>query len=256
MSRTKVPGEPCWVELFTTDVDDAVRFYGGLFGWDHEVGGEEYGGYVTFRREGGRVAGLMRNDGTQHTPDNWGVYLETNDAAATVAMAEANGGQVLVEPIQVGPLGHMAFVTDPGGARIGIWQAGEMAGIEDVGEVNAPGWFEVMTGDYENVVAFYENVFGWVTDTMSDTPDFRYTTLGTGDDARAGIEDAASFLGDRESSWQFYLIVDDTDAIVSRAVELGGAVLTPAADSPYGRLAELADPAGVRFYVMGPVAAA
>jgi predicted enzyme related to lactoylglutathione lyase len=256
MSRSKVPGEPCWVELFATDVDDAVRFYGGLFGWTHEDAGEEYGGYVTFRREGRRVAGLMRNDGTQHTPDNWGVYLETNDAAATVAMAEANGGQVVVEPIQVGPLGHMAFVTDPGGALVGVWQPEEMAGIEDIGEVGAPGWFEVLTGDYDTVVRFYENVFGWVTDTMSDTDDFRYTTLGKDEDARAGIQDAASVLGDQRSAWQFYVTVDDTDAIVARALELGGAVVTPAEDTPYGRLAELADAAGVRFNVMGPVAAA
>lgn len=256
MPRSKVPGEPVWVELFTTDVDDAVRFYGGLFGWTHEVAGEEYGGYVTFLREGHRVAGCMRNDGTQNTADNWGVYLETNDAAATVAMAEANGGQALVEPIQVGPLGHMAFVTDPGGATVGVWQPGEMAGTEDIGEVGAPGWFEVLTTDYDTVVAFYQNVFGWVTHTMSDTAELRYTTLGRDDDARAGIMDASSFLADQDSVWQFYVMVDDTDAAVARAVELGGAELAAAEDTPYGRRALLADPAGVPFHVMGPVEAA
>lgn len=256
MPRSRVPGEPCWVELFTTDVDAATRFYGGLFGWTHEGGGEEYGGYVTFRREGQRVAGCMHNDGAQHAPDTWNVYLETNDARATVAMAVANGGQALVEPVQVGRLGRMAFVTDPGGAMVGVWEPDEMAGIEGVGEVGAPGWFEVLTARYDTTVAFYENVFGWVTDTLSDTADFRYTTLGKGDDARAGIEDVGAFGDGQDSAWQFYVIVADTDDVVARAVELGGAVLTAAEDTPYGRLARLADPSGVPFHVMGPVAAA
>ncbi|MDO9497690.1 MAG: VOC family protein [Nocardioides sp.] len=256
MPRSTVPGEPCWVELFTTDVDEAVRFYTGLFGWTHEDAGEEYGGYVTFRREGRRVAGCMRNDGTQHTPDYWGVYLETNDASATVSMAEAHGGQVVVEPIQVGPLGHMALVKDPGGAAVGVWEPAEMAGIEDIGEVGAPGWFEVLTADYDTVVAFYQNVFAWVTDTMSDTAELRYTTLGKDDDARAGIEDASAFIDAQGSAWQFYVTVADTDDVVARAVELGGAVLTAAEDTPYGRLARLADSGGVPFFVMGPVAAA
>ncbi len=25
-------GEPCWIHLFTDDVDTAISFYGGLFG--------------------------------------------------------------------------------------------------------------------------------------------------------------------------------------------------------------------------------
>ncbi|MDP2774856.1 MAG: VOC family protein [Nocardioides sp.] len=256
MPRSKVPGEPCWIELFTTDVDEAVRFYGGLFGWTRDEAGEEYGGYVTFRRDGRRVAGCMRNDGTQQVPDSWTVYLETNDAEATAAMTEPHGGQVLVPPMQVGPLGRMAFVADPGGATVGVWEAGEMAGIEDVGEVGAPGWFEVLTSDYDTVVAFYQNVFAWVTDTMSDTPELRYTTLGKDDDARAGIEDASECLAGQGSAWQFYVVVADTDDTIARAVELGGAVLTAPEDTPYGRLARLADSAGVPFHVMGPVAAA
>ena len=44
---------------------------------------------------------------------------------------------------------------------------------------------------------------------MSDTPDFRYTTLGEGDDALAGIMDGA---GDAGSQWTVYFAVADTDA--------------------------------------------
>ena len=44
-------GEPCWIHLFTADVDAAVTFYGGLFGWSVGEPSEEFGGYRMFLRE-------------------------------------------------------------------------------------------------------------------------------------------------------------------------------------------------------------
>jgi predicted enzyme related to lactoylglutathione lyase len=44
--------------------------------------------------------------------------------------------------------------------------------------------------------------------------------------------------------------VDDADAAVTRAAELGGSVISPAEDTPYGRLATVADPAGATFKLM------
>ena len=116
----------------------------------------------------------------------------------------------------------------------------------------APAWFETLSKDYETSVGFYTDVFGWDAQTMSDTPDFRYTTLGRDEHARAGIMDAAGMLGDAVSRWQFYLQVADTDATVERAVAAGGTLVVPADETPYGRLAVLLDPAGVQFCLLGP----
>jgi predicted enzyme related to lactoylglutathione lyase len=41
-----------------------------------------------------------------------------------------------------------------------------------------------------------QDAFGWKTDLMSDIPAFRHTNLGAGDNAAAGIMDAAGFLPD------------------------------------------------------------
>jgi predicted enzyme related to lactoylglutathione lyase len=239
------PGRPIWVELYTADTDAAKAFYGGLFGWTLQESGPEFGGYALFLRDGAPVAGLMQN--AEEAPNAWSVYLESNNAADTTAMAAANGGQVLLDAMAVGDLGHMALVTDPGGAAVGIWQPGEHQGFAARGEVNAPGWFEVLSNDYDAVVPFYENVFGWDTHTMSDAPDFRYTTLGKDEHAVAGI-----MAVDGPSHWSAYLTVADTDDTVTRAVGLGGSVVEAATDTPYGRLATIADPGGVPFKVMGP----
>jgi len=79
-------------------------------------------------------------------------------------------------------------------------------------------------------------------------PEFRYTTFGEESDAVAGVMDAAGMLPDGEPSfWAIYFAVDDTDTALARVVELGGAVITGAEDSPHGRLATAADTTGARF---------
>ena len=254
MSLNDVPGEPIWIELFTPDTEGAKAFYGGLFGWTARDAGEEFGGYITFDHRGEQIAGCMRNDG--QGVNAWNVYLESNSAADTAEMVKANGGQVLLEPMQVGELGHMAMVTDPAGAPVGIWQPIEMTGISARGEVGAPAWFEVLSNDYDAVIPFYENAFGWDTHTMSDAPGFRYTTLGQDEGARAGIMDGAAFLDDEPSRWHVYLAVDVTDDTVAGAVAAHGEVVLQAEDTPYGRIAELRDPTGVAFRVLGPNAEA
>ena len=52
------------------------------------------------------------------------------------------------------------------------------------------------------------------------------------------------------SAWAIYFGVDDTDAALERVVELGGTVTQPAQDTPYGRLAQAADPTGASFKLM------
>jgi uncharacterized protein len=247
-----LPGAPIWVELYTSDPDGAQAFYAKLFDWEARDRGPEYGGYLTFQVDGEPVAGCMRNDGGTGGINSWSVYLESRDAEATVSMAEANGGQLEIEPMQVGDLGHMAFVKDPGGALIGVWQPGNHHGIAVRDVPGAPVWFELLTNAYDASIRFYEAVFGWVTETMSDTDEFRYTTLGKGEDALAGIMDASRFLGDAPSAWSLYIDVEDTDATARLAEEEGGAILIAPEDSPYGRIAELQDPSGARFKVMGP----
>lgn len=256
MTTSKVPGAPCWVELFTRDTAAALAFYGELFGWTPEEGGPEYGGYIMFKLGDQPVAGCMRDDGTSGAAPAWSVYLETNDAEATAEMVKANGGEVYVEPMQVGELGHMAFGADPSGAAVGIWQPLEHEGFGVRGEVGSPTWFELHTVGYEQVIPFYENAFGWVTHTAADEPGFRYTTLGVDEDALAGIMDDSVFDSAGPSYWTFYVQVADTDAALTRAVELGGSVQQEAEDSPYGRLATIADPTGIPFKVMGPNRAA
>ncbi|MDF2091113.1 VOC family protein [Knoellia sp. 3-2P3] len=247
-------GAPCWVDLFTSDTARAEQFYGELFGWTSEHGDEEkYGGYIMFRKDGKMVGGCMRNEGSSGAPDMWSVYLASDDARRTVERAAELGGSVIVPAMAVPEQGVMAMVTDPSGAAVGVWQGSQSPGIEVVAEPGTPNWFELHTRDYDRTLSFYEDVFGWDTHVMSDTDDFRYTTLGEGDSQQAGVMDAAAMLPENVPGlWGIYWGVKDPDAFVEKAQALGATVLHPAEDTPYGRMATLADPTGAMFRIIRP----
>ena len=162
--------------------------------------------------------------------------------------ASAHGGQVVVAAMEVGDLGTMAIVSDPGGAGIGLWQPGRHQGFGILGEPGTPSWFELQTRDYQAAVSFYREVFGCDTNVVSDTPEFRYTTLRHGESWLAGIMDASGLLPEGvPAHWSVYFGVEDTDAALAEIVELGGTIVTAAEDTPYGRLAAAADPTGAHF---------
>lgn len=251
MTVSNTSGAPCWIDLITPDPDAAAAFYEAVFGWTaQQSSDEEYGGYITFERDGSPVAGCMKNDGTMG-PTAWSVYLETADVNTTAEKALALGGQILVGPMQVGDLGHMLFVMDTAGAAVGAWQPLQHQGFSVRGEVGAPAWFETHTKSFAASVSFYENVFDWDTHAMSDTDELRYTTQGEGDTALAGIMDAAGHLPeDVPSHWMFYVQVANVDDSLARVTELGGQIVNGPDDSPFGRLATIADPQGALLKVM------
>ncbi|AYF77773.1 VOC family protein [Nocardia yunnanensis] len=260
MSDTIRPGDPIWTDLFTTDTDGAIAFYGELFGWTADIA-PEHGNYITFRKDGKAVAGGMAGD-ADAGPSQWTIYLASTDAEATAAQVTAAGGTVVVPPTAVGDLGTFAVFGDKGGVGVGVWQSDNMTGFEQRGtvgdghwdgHVGAPSWFELHTRGYDDALKFYGEAFGWQDPfTIAETPEFRYTTIHSTTPMLGGVMDATSFLPPGVPGyWTVYFGVEDVDASVRKVVELGGSIITAAEDTPYGRLAAVADPNGVRFSLGG-----
>ena len=245
------PGAPCWIDLTSSDPDRATEFYGQLFGWSAEDAGEEYGGYLNLSKGGRYVAGCMQSQPDTGPPNEWSVYLLTDDVKSTADAVTTHGGEILVPAMQVMDAGSMAVFSDAGGAAVGAWQPGEHKGFDVIGDPGTPSWFELHTRDYTAAVDWYKNVFGWDVHVLSDTEEFRYTTLGDGDAALAGIMDASAFLPESvPAHWSVYFGVDDADAALAKIEQLGGSVLLPAETTPYGRMAQAADPLGARFKII------
>lgn len=246
-------GAPCWVDLYTSDTDAARQFYGRMFDWAAEEPAPEFGGYFNFTRNGVRVAGCMPAMEGMGIPNVWSIYFATEDAEKTLAAITAGGGQVQTPAMAVGDLGTMATATDASGGAFGIWQPGTHTGFGLIAEHGAPGWFELLTREYPEALEFYRGALGWDTQTIGDTPEFRYTVVRDGDQQLAGVMDASAFLpADAPPQWSVYFGVDDTDAALTALTAAGGTVVSPAEDTPYGRLAEVRDPMGSAFKLVGP----
>ncbi|NNU26682.1 VOC family protein [Isoptericola sediminis] len=243
-------GAPGWMDLATHDLDAAVAFYTGLFGWEHRDLGEHFGHYGQFTHDGSPVAGVAPLQGDEQTP-GWHVYLWTTDADGVAGRIGAFGGTVDVPPQDVPGMGRYLFATDPAGGPVGFWQATGHPGFTRLAEPGAPCWFELWTSDYEAALPFYRDALGWDVHVMADDDAFRYATHGAGDAAVAGLFDAAAPLGDDgRSSWVVYLGAVDVDVAAARAVDLGGTVHGEPAVTPYGRMAEVTDPDGAAFRIL------
>jgi predicted enzyme related to lactoylglutathione lyase len=239
-------GTPCWVDLGVADIPKACAFYAGLFGWEARQGPPEAGGYALCRKDGRQVAGIGPNMGPPGQPPEWTTYLATSDADETARSITSAGGRVLVAPMDVMDQGRMAMAADPGGATFGLWQARQHTGVQLANEPGSLAWNENLSRDFDGNKAFYQAVFGYEFGDIG--AGFRYATLKLGGSEVGGIGelDPGAPAG-APARWSVYFAVEDTDAAVARAAGLGGTTVRPAWDSPYGRIAIVADDHGAVF---------
>lgn len=245
-------GTPCWVDLMSPDTELARTFYGGLFGWTFEVGDESTGFYALASLDGHDVAGIgpMMSEGH---PSVWTTYLATSDIDQTVEAVIAAGGTLVQPATDVMDYGRMAIAQDPTRGTFGLWQAGSRVGSAVYNETGAPVWNELLTRDYAGSQAFYAAVFGYTYTEIGQQYGIDYATAEVDGSTVGGIGVLPAELSDQvPPHWLVYFAVDDVDATVATAIELGGSVQRPAADMPYGRHAGLADPAGAGFSVITP----
>ncbi len=242
-------GQFCWSDLMTPDVAAAQRFYAAVLGWEAREGDPQFGGYFMFFHKDLPVAGGMPDMSEGQMPSSWTSYIAVSDAAASMAAVESNGGTVISGAMEVGTLGVMGVFLDPSGVHAGVWEPRDFMGFGAVDQVGTPRWFQLNTEKFDDVKGFYEQTFGWTTSMMSDTADFRYATANEGETQYAGLFDITS---DPSSSprWLVYFGVENADTAVAAALANGGSVVRDVEDTPYGRLAVVADPAGAIFALM------
>lgn len=159
----------------TSDPEKSRAFYGQLFGWTAEEAGEEYGGYISFFKDGCPSRAACE---TMVSP----VCLICGPCTWSRTTRRR---RVLLAAMEVMKLGGLAAITDAGQAAIGAWQPGLHQGFGILGEPGAP---------------------------------TRWTT---------------------------------PIAALATIVNLGGSIIMPAEDTPFGRSPQAADPTGARFKLAG-----
>lgn len=267
LARTYPTGVPSWIDLEAPDVDAACAFYGELLGWSYEErtppGSSDR--FVLATIDGLDVASISGPAavGPDRSGATWSTFVAVDDADAVVAQVEAAGGRVDVAPVDAGPAGRAAVVTDPQGARLHLWQAGARLGAQLTSELGAWVFSNLRTTDLAGAQEFYGRVLPWrfvdqgwaVTvqvpgygDHLASTtdPDIRTRQAGAPEDfadvaaALVPLEGVTSDLGPH---WYVVLAVADRDAAADAVLRLGGEVLDRQ-DEEWSRIAVVRDPQG------------
>lgn len=248
------PGTFCWVELGTTDGEAAKKFYTELFGWsfdDHPMG--PAGVYTMLKQDGKDIGGLYQMPAemtSQGIPPNWLSYALVTNADEAAAKAKELGATLMKEPFDVMDVGRMAVVQDPTGAVFALWQAGTNKGSGIANVPNSFCWNELSTPDVEKAGDFYTGLFGWGKKVQEMGP-MTYTSFMNGERPAGGMYKPSPEMGDVPPNWLVYFAVEDADAMVTKASELGAKICAPPMDIPdTGRFAILQDPQGAAFAII------
>ena len=117
-------------------------------------------------------------------------------------------------------------------------------------------WYELMTTDADGAKAFYDKVVGWdIGQGEAAYQGYRMINRKDGGFA-GGVMPLTAEMQEHGArpTWLGYLYVPDVDQAVGKIETLGGKALMPAMDIPnVGRIAMVADPQGIPFYVMKPI---
>ncbi len=246
--ENRLAGTPSWFDLMTPDLEGARKFYGDLFGWTYLVGPAEMGYYTMCKVGDANAAGMGLRPKDAPYPTVWSIYFKSTDINASVEAVKANGGQVTVPPMEVPGAGHMAVCIDPTGAAFGFWQDGNHTGAQVADEPGAMTWAEVNTREGAKARDFYTKVLDCSAHVM---PGMEYWTLNKGADAKCGVMHMDDkFPKEIPNHWTVYFAVNDTDASVELIKSKGGRVNHGPFDTPYGRIAMVADPYGAMFAII------
>ena len=240
-------GTPNWVDLQTTDQAAAKAFYTGVFGWSYDDQPMEGDAVYSIARIGDEsvaaIAAQSPELAAAGAPPMWNTYLAVDSADEASAKVGPAGGTVAMEPFDVMDAGRMAFVLDPSGAAVALWQAGQHIGATLVNEPGTVIWNELIT-DNPAAVPFYEQVLG-VTTAAMEMGGSKYTMFQVAGKEVGGTTPPQ--MDGVPNHWHVYFAVADADAAAARITELGGSVMVAPFDTPIGKMAVVTDPQGAVF---------
>ena len=265
-------GVPAWIDTSQPDPDAAATFYRGLFGWEFEdrMPPGIDGRYLVATLDGREVAAIGSQRAGDPPAPAWNTYVAVDSADATAALVGDAGGTVIADPSDLGDAGRIAICADPAGAAFRLWQPGSMKGAQIVNAPGAWNFSELHTRDIEGARRFYARVFGWEMDdvdmgalagTMVRLPGYadfleqydpgirkRHADFG----APPGFSECVAWIlapDEHHASpgWNVTFAVDDTDAVATRARDLGGTVVVEPFDVAPVRSSVLRDPQGAQF---------
>ncbi len=109
------------VELNTTDIVRAKRFYRALFAWKLKDVPMPHYTYTIIDVGEGTGGGMMKQL-MPDTPSMWMPYVLVQDIEAATAKAKKLGAKICKDVTDVEGMGRLSIFEDPTGAIFGLWE--------------------------------------------------------------------------------------------------------------------------------------
>jgi predicted enzyme related to lactoylglutathione lyase len=111
------------IELNTTDLSKAKKFYKAIFDWKLEDMPMGPGMTYTMLDVGKGTGGGMLKKPMPDAPTQWLPYVEVDSVEKTIAKAKKAGAQIYVDYMEIGEgMGAFGIFGDPTGAALGVWE--------------------------------------------------------------------------------------------------------------------------------------
>jgi predicted enzyme related to lactoylglutathione lyase len=248
-------GKIIWLDLETTDLASAKKFYAGLFHWHFRDYHAEQVDYAVAMQGDHAVAGILqrRIRKGKERASAWLPFIAARDVDAAVTIALQHHAQIDSEPENLPLRGRQALLTDPEGVRFGILASSSGDPSDTAAAPGAWLWTALVARDSADEAVFYQQVFGYTLLGMSTNTGFERVRLSSDGQARISVSEMPSDASSQQPYWiQFVRVANATDA-VTRALKLGGRVILNVQRNDRGdQSAVLADPTGARFGITEP----
>jgi predicted enzyme related to lactoylglutathione lyase len=243
-----------WLDLETTDLPGAKRFYGTLFGWtyrDYHADGVDY---TVALANGNPVAGLVRrrvvND-TERT-SAWLPFFSVADMTAAVGRALKSHAEMRSEPENLPLRGRQARLTDPEGAVFALVNSSSGDPSDDVNPRALGSWGSpsLLARDPAGEAVFYQELFGYAV--LGDPTDsgFERIRLSSGPHERANVRRLPVGVDAMQPRWISFVRVSSAADTAREAVTLGGRIVAAKTRAAHGAtITLLEDPTGAAFGV-------
>lgn len=237
----------CWTGIISTDPDAAGAFYAHTLGWDLATHTFDNGDIATMAVVNGIPRAHIRAaEGGE--PSHWMPYLRVDIVDTAASKAVANGGQIVVPPMDIPP-GRFSVVRSPTGAAFALFHEQSEADTNDAPQdKGGVCWTELHSTEIDADLGWLQKTFGYDLGEMP-IPNGTYHLLKSKGADRAGAM-AAQFDG-VPSMWLTWIEVGNVDDTVSKVTEHGGTILAePMEMEGVGRMAIAQDPTGGTFGVI------
>ena len=111
------------IELSTSDLDKAKKFYSALMDWKLIDMPMPDGGTYTMIDVGEGTGGGMMKHPMPGAPSMWMAYVQVDNLDAATKKAEQLGAKVIKEKTEVPGFGWFSKIVDPTGAMLALWEA-------------------------------------------------------------------------------------------------------------------------------------